>query len=81
MIDLQVEMLAAKKTSKKASSRRPIVSMAQLGVLAGRFWSEFFAQLFECHFCACISGSRVPITLIWVSMNNDLGLMAEVEYS
>ena len=45
VIDLLLGLLAVKKTSKNASSRRAIFTMEQPGVVAGNF-----TQLFE-HFC------------------------------
>ena len=45
-----------KKTSKKASSRRSIFYHWVARCSGGKFWSEFFAQLFE-HLCASL---RLP---------------------
>ena len=52
VIDLLLGLLAVKKLLQKTSSRRAIFTMEQPGVVTlKKFWSEFFAQLFE-HFCA-----------------------------
>ena len=41
VIDLLLGLLAVKKTSEKASSRRAILSMEQPGVVAGNFALSF----------------------------------------
>ena len=49
-------LLAVKKTSKKESSRRPIFSMEQLGVVAGNF-----ALSFSLIFLAFLCISQAPL--------------------
>ena len=66
VIDLLLGLLAVKKTSEKASSRRAIFSMEQPGVVA-----ESFALSFSLNFLSIfvhISDSVWPITLIWASL-------------
>ena len=70
-------LLAVKKTSKKASSRRAIYTVEQPGVVAGNFGLSF-----SLHFLSIfvhISGSVQPITLIWASLERS-SLPAEVEH-
>ena len=65
-IDLLLGLLAVKKTSKKASSRRAIFTMEQPGVVAANFGVRF-----SLHFLSIfvhISGSIGPIILIWASL-------------
>ena len=77
VIDLLMGLLAVKKTTKKASSRRATFTMGQPGVVAGNFGLSFFL-----HFLSIfvhISGSSRPITLIWASLDRS-SLPAEVEH-
>ena len=77
VIDLLLGLLAVKKTSEKASSRRAIFSMEQPGVVAGNFALSFslnFLSIFE-----DISGSIRPITPIWAPLERSFP-PAEVEY-
>ena len=50
MFDLPLGLLAVKKTSKEASSRRAIFTMEQPGVVTRNF-AQFFTQLFELFLC------------------------------
>ena len=63
--------------SKKESSRRPIFTMEQLGVVAGNLvlsFSLIFLSIF-----VHISGSNKPITVNQASLERSFPL-AEVEY-
>ena len=74
---LLLGLLVVKKTSKKESSRRPILTMEQPGVVAGNFALSF--SLISSSISAHISGSIRPITLIWASLERSFP-PAEVEY-
>ena len=72
MIDLPLSVLAVKKTSKKASSRRAIFAMEQPGVVAANFALSFsinFLSIF-----VHISGFVRPINLIWASLQTETDL-------
>ena len=77
MIDLLLGLLAVKKTSRKASSRRATFTMEQPGVVAANFGlslSLHFLSIF-----VHISGSSRPITLIWASLERS-SAAAKVEH-
>ena len=77
MIDLLPGLLAVKKTSEKASSRRAIFSMEQSGLVAGNFALSFSLNFLSAF--VHIYGSIGPITLIWASLERSFP-PAEVKY-
>ena len=77
VIDLLMGLLAVKKTSKKASSRRAIFTMEQPGVVAENFGLSFSLNVLSIF--VHISGSLWPITPIWASLERS-SLPAEVEH-
>ena len=77
VIDLLLGLLAVKKTSMKASSRRATFTMEQPGEMAANFGLRFslhFSSIF-----VHISGSIRPITLLWASLERS-SPPAEVEH-
>ena len=76
MIDLLLGSLAVEKL-KKVSSRRANFSMEQPGIVAGNFALSFSLNLLSIF--VHISGSDLPITLIWASLERSFP-PAEGEY-
>ena len=77
MIDLLLGLLAVKKTSKKASSRRATFTMEQPDVVAANFGLGFSLHVLSIF--VHISGSIRPIALIWASLERSFP-PAEVEH-
>ena len=77
VIDLLLGLLAVKKTSRKASSRRATFTMEQPGVVAANLGLRF--SLHFLNIFVHISGSIGPITLIWALLERSSS-PSEVEH-
>ena len=69
VIDLLLGLLVVKKTSEKASSRTGSFYHGAARCSGRKFWSEFFAQLFE-HFCVYLR--------LHLADHSDLGITGKI---